>query len=185
MGVLALTASLTNVAFITFTSSVPIWLGREHGLAMDNRLIGWTLAFFSLGAGLGSLTGGHLSPRLGWPTVMIGSLLLAAVPIITVLRLQPGSFGFFVAAGLAGMLIYVSSPVTVVVAQDLTPESPAAAYGIVLGVSYALAGAIYVGLGRLQEVIGLTEGMTLGFLMVIPAAILAVVLFLHHPEART
>ena len=47
IGMLALAASLTSVAFITFTSSLPIWLVREHGLAMDDRLIGWTLAFLA------------------------------------------------------------------------------------------------------------------------------------------
>jgi FSR family fosmidomycin resistance protein-like MFS transporter len=121
---------------------------------------------------------------MGRQTVMVGSLLLTALPIVAVLQFQPGSLSFFLAAGLAGVLIYLSNPVSVVVAQDLTPESPAAASGTVLGVSHAIAGAIYIGLGKLQEVIGLTEGMTLGFLMVIPAAALAVVLFLRHPEAR-
>jgi FSR family fosmidomycin resistance protein-like MFS transporter len=57
VGVLALAGSLTSVAFVTFTSSVPLWLVREHGLPTDDPLIGWTLAVFSLAAGVGSLLG--------------------------------------------------------------------------------------------------------------------------------
>ena len=75
VGVLALAGSFTSVAFVTVTSSTPIWLVREHGLATDDRLIGWTLAVFSLAAGAGALLGGFLAPRLGRRPVVVGSLL--------------------------------------------------------------------------------------------------------------
>lgn len=182
VGVLTLAASLTSVAFVTFTSSVPLWLVREHGVRTDDPLIGWTLAAFSLAAGVGALLGGVLAPRLGRRLVLVGSLILAAVPLLAILRLAPGSVPFFAAAGSAGALIYMSSPVKVVVAQDLAPHSPAAAAGMVLGVTAGLAGAVYIGLGRLQEIVGLTAGMTAGFALVLPAAAIALTVLLRHPE---
>lgn len=69
----------------------------------------------------------------------------------------------------------------VVIAQDLAPRSPAAAAGMVLGVTVGVAGAIYIGLGRLQEILGLTAGMTTGFALVLPAAIIALTVLLRHP----
>ncbi|TMR95738.1 MFS transporter [Nonomuraea basaltis] len=77
IGGLTVASSLASVAFVTFTSSLPLWLVREHGLATDDALIGWTLAAFSLAAGVGSVLGGMLAPRLGRRTTLVGSLVAA------------------------------------------------------------------------------------------------------------
>ncbi|MEV0346771.1 hypothetical protein AB0H88_13470 [Nonomuraea sp. NPDC050680] len=67
----------------------------------------------------------------------------------------------------------MSSPINVVIAQDLAPESPATAAGMVLGMSAALGGALYVALGWIQELVGLTVGMAIGFALVLPSAVIA------------
>ncbi|TMR09684.1 MFS transporter [Nonomuraea turkmeniaca] len=77
----------------------------------------------------------------------------------------------------------MSSPINVVIAQDLAPDAPASAAGMVLGVSVAVAGALYVALGRLQELMGLGIGMLIGFALVIPAALIALAVLWRHPEA--
>ncbi|MFI7644192.1 MFS transporter [Nonomuraea sp. NPDC049400] len=183
VGGLTLAASLASLAFVTFTSSVPLWLVNEHGLPTDDGLIGWTLAAFSLAAGLGSLLGGVLAPRLGRRSVLAGSLGVASVPLIAVLGLEPGGVPYFVATILAGALLYVGSPITVVLAQDLAPGAPASAAGMVLGVSAALAGALYVALGWLQELIGVGGGMAVGFALASPAALIVLAVLRRHPEA--
>jgi hypothetical protein len=71
----------------------------------------------------------------------------------------------------------------VVAAQDLAPQTPAAASGVVLGLTTGVAGALYIALGKLQEIIGLLEGMTVGLAMVIPAAAIALAVLLRHPQA--
>jgi MFS family permease len=139
---------------------------------------------FSLAAGLGSLLGGFLAPRLGRRLVITGSLLATAGPLLALPHLEPGSLPFFVAAALGGVLLYTSSPVMVVAAQDLAPQTPAAASGVVLGLTTGVAGALYIALGRLQETIGLLEGMTVGLAMVIPAAAIALAVLLRHPVRR-
>jgi FSR family fosmidomycin resistance protein-like MFS transporter len=183
VGQLAVAGSLSSITFLTFTSAVPVWLVRDQGLATDDPLIGWTLAVFSLAAGLGSLLGGFLAPRLGRRLVITGSLVATAPPLLALLHLEPGSLPYFVAAALGGVLLYTSSPVMVVAAQDLAPQTPAAASGVVLGLTTGVAGALYVALGKLQEAIGLMEGMTAGLAMVIPAAAIALAVLLRHPRA--
>jgi FSR family fosmidomycin resistance protein-like MFS transporter len=115
--------------------------------------------------------------------VITASLLATAPPLLALLHLKPGSLPFFVAAALGGVLLYTSSPVMVVAAQDLAPQTPAAASGVVLGLTTGVAGALYIGLGKLQETIGLMEGMTVGLTMVIPAAAIALAVLLRHPHA--
>jgi FSR family fosmidomycin resistance protein-like MFS transporter len=173
IGGLTLAASLASLAFLTFTSSLPIWLVREHGLSTDDPLIGWTLATFSLAAAAGSVLGGLLAPRLGRRQVLVGSLLASVAPLFAVLHLEPGGVPFFAATATAGALLYMSGPVNVVVVQDLAPQAPAAAAGMVLGVSIAVAGALYGALGWVQQAFGFTAGMSIGFAMGVPAAAIA------------
>jgi FSR family fosmidomycin resistance protein-like MFS transporter len=182
VGLLALAGSFASVAFVTFTSSLPLWLVQEHHYEPDDPLIGWILGTFALAAGGGALFGGVLAPRIGRRATIVGSLVLAAVPLLALLALDPSTATFFIAAAAAGVLIYTSSPVKVVVAQDLAPRAPAAAAGMILGTTAAIAGAIYLLLGRIQETVGLEAGIALGFSMVIPAGLVALAVFARHPE---
>jgi MFS transporter, FSR family, fosmidomycin resistance protein len=63
-----------------------------------------------------------------------------------------------------------------------TPRSPAAASGMILGMASAVAGALYIGLGQLQQTIGLQTGIAVGFLMVVAATLIALFVLLRHPE---
>jgi hypothetical protein len=49
---------------------------------------------------------------------------------------------------------------------------------MVLGLGSALAGTAYIVLGRVQEAVGLTIGIVIGFSMVVPAALTALVVLL-------
>lgn len=182
VGLLAAAGSLSSLAFITFTSAVPLWLVEEHGLAPDDPLLGWTLLAFGLSAAAGALSGSILTPRLGRRAVLVGSLLLAAIPMIATLVLQPGSVAYFAVVILSGGLLYLGTPIKVVVAQDAAPDQPAAAAGMVLGLTVGIAGMAYVILGHVQEIWGLGSGMAAGFLAVVPAAYLVLRLFRRYPQ---
>jgi MFS transporter, FSR family, fosmidomycin resistance protein len=84
------------------------------------------------------------------------------------------------------VLIYTSSPVKVVVAQDLAPHAPAAASGMILGMTSAVAGVLYIALRRLQEAVGfevgIAVGIAVGFLMVVPAALTTLLVLRRHPD---
>ena len=53
---------------------------------------------------------------------------------------------------------------------------------MVLGVATAIAGAFYVVLAWLQELIGLTAGMIIGFSLVVPAGAVALAVLLRRPN---
>jgi hypothetical protein len=50
---------------------------------------------------------------------------------------------------------------------------------MVLGLGSALAGKAYVALGRVQETVGLANRILIGFSMVVPAALIALVVLLR------
>ena len=140
VGLLAVASMFSALAFVTFTSSVPIWLVREHGYPPDATLIGWTLSVFAFAGGLGSVVGGFLAPRLGPTLTIVGAFVVTLVPLITVVVSDPASPLFFVAAALAGVFIFVPVPALIIIAQEFAPGAPATASGMILGLGSALAG---------------------------------------------
>ena len=165
-------ATLISLVFITFTSAVPLWLVDEHGLATDAPLLGWTLGVFSLTAGLGAIGGGVVGARLSYGRTTAATLAAAVPALLAVLLVPPGT-ATLVTAAVGGALIYASQPLLIVAAQNSTPQAPAAAAGIVIGIGHGLAGLLYVGVGALQNAFGLAPTMAVTFALLIPAALIA------------
>jgi MFS transporter, FSR family, fosmidomycin resistance protein len=179
VGALAVASMFSALAFVTFSGSVPLWLVHENGYAPDAAIIGWTLSAFAFAGGLGSLVGGFLAPRLGPVLTIVGAFLLTLCPLLGVIAGEPGTAFYFGAIVLAGILIFVPVPALVIIAQEFVPGAPATASGMVLGLGSALAGIAYIVLGRIQEAVGLTNGILIGFSMVVPAALIALVVLLR------
>lgn len=180
VGLLALIGILGNVAFVTFTRAMPLWLVHTHGLASDSSLIGWTLSAFSLSAAVGGIGGGMLSILLGVKRMIIGSLLLASLPLYSIFILTPGTFFYFVAVTLAGALVNAGMPMLIVTAQDLSPKAAATASGMLMGFSAGIAGLVYVLIGQLQASLGLAPAMGIVYVSLFAGAILATVAIKPH-----
>jgi FSR family fosmidomycin resistance protein-like MFS transporter len=107
-------------------------------------------------------------------------MLLAPLPLLVSFRLEPGTVPFFLAVALAGGLTNAGMPLLLVTAQDLAPRAVGAASGMLMGFSTGTAGLLYVGVGRLQESIGLTPAMGLSYLALIPGALVAFAVLTRH-----
>lgn len=173
VGGLVVTAILVNLAAITFTSAVPLWLVTQHGYARDAALLGWTLTTFALAAALGGVLAGWLSSYVDARRLATVTLLASSVPLLMLLQIEPASPRYFLAVIVAGALLHAGMPLLLVAAQELAPNAMATASGLLMGFSAGGAGIVYIGVGWLQENIGLVTAMQIGFLAVIPAALLA------------
>jgi FSR family fosmidomycin resistance protein-like MFS transporter len=185
VGALAVASMFSALAFITFTGSIPLWLVHEHSYGPDAAVIGWTLSTFAFAGGVGSILGGFLAPRLGPVLTIVGAFLLTLCPLTAVIASEPGTALYFGAIALAGILIFVPIPALIIIAQEFVPGAPATASGMVLGLGSALAGIAYIALGRVQEAVGLTNGILIGFSMVVPAALVALVVLLRGAAPAT
>ena len=83
---------------------------------------------------------------------------------------------------LAGALVNAGMPMLIVSAQDLAPKAAVAAAGMLMGFSAGVAGLVYVGIGRLQEALGLTPAIMIGYLALLLGAIVATVAIKPHRE---
>jgi FSR family fosmidomycin resistance protein-like MFS transporter len=169
---LALAVIFESVAFVTFMNGMPFWLVAQ-GVPADASLIGWTLATFALAAAGGGILASTALRRLPAAPLAGGTMLLALVPLLSLFSLAPGAPAFTIAVALAGAMMHASFPLLVVRAQDLAPGAVATASGMLMGFATGVAGLLYVGVGYLQERLGVASAMQLAFLALVPAALLA------------
>jgi len=180
IGALVVAGLLADLAFVTFLSAMPLWLVGEQGVAADAPLVGWTLAAFALAAGAGAVVAGVLASRVPRRVLVATSMTLAAVPLLLVLHLPAGSAGSFAMIALAGALVYANFPLMILSAQDLAPDAVATASGMLMGLATGVAGLLYIGVGALQELVGLAAAMRIAYAGLVPAALLAFAVLSRH-----
>lgn len=173
VGLLAVSGIMGSLSLVTFTGAVPLWLVADRGVDPDAPLIGWTLAAFSLTAGISGVVSGALGTHIDRRALVSGSMLLAVAPLLAMFFFEPGSLAFFVAVALAGGLVYASLPHMILSAQDLAPHAMGAASGMLMGFTSGVAGLLYVGVGWLQVAIGFAPAMASSYLLMVPTALLA------------
>jgi MFS transporter, FSR family, fosmidomycin resistance protein len=184
IGLLTLTEVFASTAFITFSSAIGLWLVSEKSVARNSLLLSWTLAAFALAAALGGIVAGFLTSYLSHRLLISGSLLLAPLPLFGIFWLEPGSLWYFVAVMSAGALVNASLPLLIVRVQDLAPQAQATAAGMIVGFATGSAGLLYVGIGYLQELFGLSIGMSIGYLFLLPGSLIAFYVLTRYPSDR-
>ncbi len=176
VGALALVGIFRSVSFVSFINSVPLWL-VEKGYAVDSLMIANTLFAYGVASAIGIVAGGWLEPRIGRWRIIIGSTLLA-FPVSFLFFFMPiGSVFYFASIILASILVNSCIASLVVSAQDLAPNAVGAASGMLMGLTWGIAGIIYIGIGALQETIGIEPALYIAFCFLLVASLLAFIIF--------
>ncbi len=173
VGVLTVAGTLRSISWVAFNNSWPLWLVNVRGLASDSPVIFWSLAVFGFSGGLGGILAGLLEGRIRRQTLVAGTMLMALVPLFLLLVLPVGSLPYYLAIALAGACINGGLPLMVVSAQDLAPNAVGTASGMLMGLTWGTAGVLYLGIGALQQLVGIMPAMVFSFLTLIPGALLA------------
>lgn len=177
---------LVQILIVTVTSALPLSLVDHWYVAHDAALLGWTLTTFYLSAAPGGVATGALGRWIERRFLVAGSMLLTPVPLLAVFTLEPGGAPYFLTVALAGAFTNAAFPLLVVSAQALAPYAVGTASGMLMGRPVGAAGLLYVGIGWLQERIGMGAAMGASYLFLIPAAILSyAVLTRHHVGSGT
>jgi MFS transporter, FSR family, fosmidomycin resistance protein len=180
VGQLVVAGTLMEVGFVTFTAAMPLWLVERGGLRPDAPLIGLTLTCFYIASAIGGLLAGWLARFVPRRTLVLLTILLALAPLYGAFALSPQSPFFLIVVALAGLLLNASFPLLIVSAQDLAPNAEATAAGMLGGLTVGAAGVLYIGVGALQSALGLQPAMTLAYLTLVPAALLAYQVLARH-----
>lgn len=174
VGLLSVAGILRSLAYVAFSSGMPLWL-VSRGAAPDAPIISATLALFSISAGVGALLAGFVTTRSDRTAVMVISMLLALPALLATQWVATGGVAYYLLVAAGGALSNIALPIMVVAGQDLAPEAMGTASGMMLGFTWGVAGLLYIGVGRLQELIGIGPAIAAAFFTLIPAAALTLV----------
>lgn len=162
-------------ALVTF---LPLW-AIEKGC--DNTLSGWILTIYLCGSVIGGLIGGALNDKIGYKKVILWALIFTLIPTMYFLLFaQQIDILMYIALFVGGGLVMAANPGAIVWGQDLLPDNPGMASGMMLGLSFGLGGFGTMLTGSLAESYGLTMALALTAILVV----ISIVLVYLTPEKR-
>ncbi len=154
------------------TTFIPLYfvthLGEPAGVG--NEL----LSVLLFGSVVGTVLGGTLADRLGRKPVLATSLFVTA-PLL-LLFLRGGSSGGVAPLAAAGVVMFMTNSVTVVMGQELLPRSTGLAAGLTIGFASGLAGLGGALLGSVADAVGIATTMQVVCLLPLPGALLSLAL---------
>ena len=161
-------------ALVTF---LPLW-AIEKGC--DNTLSGWILTIYLCGSVIGGLIGGALNDKIGYKKVISWALIFTLIPTMYFLFAQQIDILMYIALFVGGGLVMAANPGAIVWGQDLLPDNPGMASGMMLGLSFGLGGFGTMLTGSLAESYGLTMALALTAILLV----ISIVLVYLTPEKR-
>lgn len=161
-------------ALVTF---LPLW-AIEKGC--DNTLSGWILTIYLCGSVIGGLIGGALNDKIGYKKVILWALIVTLIPTMYFLFAQQIDILMYIALFVGGGLVMAANPGAIVWGQDLLPDNPGMASGMMLGLSFGLGGFGTMLTGSLAESYGLTMALALTAILLV----ISIVLVYLTPEKR-
>lgn len=127
------------------------------GVDMTYIAPGITLFIFLISNAIGGIIGGSLSDRYGRKQVLVTSLF-ASIPFFYLAFTCPTVMVWpFIA--LAGGLVYMSYPGTVIQAQEMLPRTQGMAGGLILGFGNGVGGLLVLLTGVLSDHFGIFTGI--------------------------
>jgi FSR family fosmidomycin resistance protein-like MFS transporter len=129
-----------------------LYLTRERGYSMETASI--SLALFFLAASTGSLVGGNLADRLGGIRVTQISMI-ASVPFLLLFLVSDGWLSL-ASLFFGGMVLLMTIPVNVVMAQELAPTQRGVVTSLMMGFAWGIAGIVFIPLvGLIADHVGI------------------------------
>jgi MFS transporter, FSR family, fosmidomycin resistance protein len=175
-------ATLRNIAFMSFSTTIPYWFTQRGipesmvGLPAGTGFILTTtlaLTVYNVAATVGAFLGGTLSDRFGRKTILLGTMICAIPLYASLLIVAPEAMWIYLPLlALTGALMNAGIPVAVVMAQEHEPTQIATVSGLLMGFTWGFAGLFYGLIGPLVEKFGVIPTMSGLGLLLIPALII-------------
>ena len=131
---------IRSILQIVFTQLLPLYLNRERGFSLTSASLALTL-YLAFGA-LGGFLGGPLADRFGGRRVILISMA-GSLPFLLMFFMASGPAAIIgLAAG--GLILLFTTPVNIVMAQDLMPSRTGTVSALMQGFAWGMAGLIFI-----------------------------------------
>jgi FSR family fosmidomycin resistance protein-like MFS transporter len=163
--------SLRSVMMYGVVTFIPL-LWHERG---GSLLAGASIITTTLVVGIvGNMAGGHVADRFGRKMPLILSSIVTAL-LIPVMTMASG-FWLWVVAGLVGIILFSSLPITLLIGQDMFPENRALGSGIALGLANGIGALLMLAVTPLVSHFGLTSTLDVIAVLGAVATVIAIVM---------
>lgn len=171
--------AIRSLAYTGMLTILPLYFKSKN---YSNIAASHLLTIMLFAGAFGGILGGFISDYYGRKRLIVGSLSIST-PLFFAFYYTQGTLSTIFLA-LAGAALLSSFSVTVVAAQEAIPNNKALAAGLTMGFAGGIGGLAVIILGRIGDVWGLPEAVSVIFLLPILAGLLA--LFMKsRPAART
>ncbi|HEY3422102.1 MAG TPA: MFS transporter [Methanocellaceae archaeon] len=164
----SLTALITVVSIRSWVCSgmltfIPLYFAIQFkgwsfmGIDLTYVAPGFTLFIFLISNAIGGIVGGWLSDKYGKKKVLVSSMF-ASIPFFYLAFTCPAIMVWPLIA-LAGGLVYMSYPGTVIQAQEMLPRTQGMAGGLILGFGNGVGGLLVLLTGIVSDHFGIYIGI--------------------------
>ena len=164
----SLTALITVVSIRSWVCSgmltfIPLYFAIQFkgwsfmGVDLTYVAPGFTLFIFLISNAIGGIIGGSLSDRYGKKQVLVASMF-ASIPFFY-LAFNCPTIMIWPFIALAGGLVYMSYPGTVIQAQEMLPRTQGMAGGLILGFGNGVGGLLVLLTGVISDHLGIFAGI--------------------------
>jgi len=154
LGLLQLIAIVRAFVISGFATFLPLYM-HQNGLSLFSS--GATATLFHGIGSLGGLMGGHLSDVFSRKRIMQIPMALV-LPLLLAFFYFDGALRFFCLA-LAGIALYISLPLNVVMAVELFPHHAGTASALMIGFAWGVGGLLLTPFGIAADRLGLKASM--------------------------
>jgi len=157
-----------SMASVSFSNFLAVIITDRGGTPFIG---GVSITVFLLAGAIGGFLAGNLSDRFSRKLVFFACAVLST-PFFLLFLYGPPSLALICVA-VAGLFIFASSPVGIVVAQELLPGKTGLVSGLVMGFAWGVSGLILVFIGRYADLYGLIPVMAgVAFLPLVAGALI-------------
>jgi FSR family fosmidomycin resistance protein-like MFS transporter len=137
---------LRSLVVVSVASFIVIYSVEKGWSKSEGRFL---LAAFLFSCAVGGMAGGYLSDYLERRRLMLAACFLSSLPLIAVWQVPYGAA--LVLLVVSGGILSLSTPINIVVAQELRPDRASAMSGVMMGLAWSVSVLLLIPFGALAD----------------------------------
>ena len=170
-----LSVVLRSLAIVSVCSFIVIYSTEKGWSKPDGRFL---LSAFMISCAVGGVVGGYMSDFIERRSLMLAACFLGFLPLIAVWQVP--YWAALVLLVLSGGILSLSTPINIVVAQELHPDRASAMSGVMMGFAWSVSVLLLIPFGTLADLTSTATALRVSSFL-LPVAGLCVLLLPKFP----